>query len=692
MTVNAVDERRKQGLRIVAISFATLFFELALIRFINSTVQVIAYFNNFLLLSAFLGIGLGCILAARSRADWFRFFPAVLAVTVAIMVLLDGFGFQTASTQQIVWTASGPGGKNLPVIPTVLLVFGCNFAVFVCLGAELGRALQGVDDKVLAYGYDLFGSFLGVVAFGLTSYFKTSPLVWFAAGAVVVLWLMVPRGRIVVGISTLLLAVAVILPLRTQNGIWSPYYKVTSSPYRAPDGTYLGFAIAVDKLRIQDALHFSPALLQSPLAPWVPYYRLPYRFAHPGSVLILGGGSGNDATVALAEGARRVTVVEIDPVIVEAGFTKHPHRPYRSPRVEVVNDDARAFLRRTSGTYDLIVMNALDSHHQLPGLSTLRLESYIYTTEAFRDVRKRMAPDSVFVVHMSSERLWIAERLYWSLTDAFGREPALFTTEGSPFNSVAFVYAPRHRIDAVIRARGSVIPVDPSIVHSRPDPLRATDDWPQLYLRSREIPTIYLVVLALILAVTGAAFWRVGRLRTRSDVHFFLLGAGFMLLETRSITKASLLFGLTWIVNAIVISGILAVIFIGNFLVLRGVRMSRRVSYAALFVTLLIGFAVPINWILDYALPVRIILAALWLAAPIFFTSLIFSEAFGRTSDATTAFGANMLGVVVGGVLEYSSMITGLNDLYLIALALYAAAALADRAFARRPGLVPSEG
>src|SRR5262245_24594465 len=101
-------ERQRQGLRIVAISFVTLFFELALIRFINSTVQVVAYFNNFLLLSAFLGIGLGCVMAARSRVDWFRFFPAVFAATVAIMVFLDRFGVHTSWTQQILLGVGGP--------------------------------------------------------------------------------------------------------------------------------------------------------------------------------------------------------------------------------------------------------------------------------------------------------------------------------------------------------------------------------------------------------------------------------------------------------------------------------------------------------------------------------------------------------------------------------------------------------
>ena len=123
--------------------------------------------------------------------------------------------------------------------------------------------------------------------------------------------------------------------------------------------------IFVDKIRIQDALRFSEALSNnSNLGGWIPYYQLPYHFRKPDTVLILGGGCGNDATIALSNGARKVDVVEIDPVILNLGYTLHPHKPYLDPRVRTINDDARSFLRKTQEKYDLIVMNALDSHLQ----------------------------------------------------------------------------------------------------------------------------------------------------------------------------------------------------------------------------------------------------------------------------------------------------------------------------------------
>src|SRR5260221_7875688 len=587
----------RDRVRLAGISFATLFFELSLVRFVNSTVQVVAYFNNFLILSAFLGIGFGCVSAARRRRDWFALLPPLLVVVVVMALWLDRFNATGgAGADLVIWVRSHQK-HDAPAWLVIVLVFFVNFAVFVPLGSELGRTFGRIENKLAAYSWDLAGSFAGVVGFGLLSYFQTPPVVWFSVGGIVIVLLMFGRGPVKVAAAGVLLAVATWLTSVASPGFWSPYYKVSLAPI-FNGREYYGFAIFVDQLRIQDAFRFTPAFQHSPLWAWMPYYGLPYALRKPQRVLILGGGSGNDATFALAAGASEVTVVEIDPVIVSLGYVMHPHRPYRDPRVHVVTDDARAFLRRSSETYDMIVMNALDSHHQLPGLSTLRLESFIYTSDAFRDVRRHMLPDSIFVLHLSSTRPWMGMRVYWSLTDAFGRHPDLFTTPSSPWGSTAFVYAPQ-AIVANARRQGSPLQaVDPKPFLASPNTVRATDDWPQLYLPDRAVPSIYLEGLPIILVITTASCTTVGRIRSREDVHLFLLGAGFMLLETRSLTNASLLFGSTWLVKAIVISGILAEVFAGKLLVQHGVIPGRRACYLALFALPLPVFLSPAEGVL----------------------------------------------------------------------------------------------
>ena len=59
---------------------------------------------------------------------------------------------------------------------------------------------------------------------------------------------------------------------------------------------------------------------------------------------------------------------------------------------------------------------------------------------------------------------------------------------------------------------------------------------------------------------------------------------------------------------------------------------------------------------------------------PVFIANLVFAGRFRDTADPTTAFGANLLGAMLGGVLEYLSLITGYRGLLVIAGLLYALA------------------
>lgn len=628
-----------------------------------------------MILSAFLGLGVGSYIVRPGRS-FFRFMPVAMPVLVAILVWLERYGFDAAQTDVVFWARQAE--QTLPAVPVMFLVFAANCAFFVPIGFELGATLARFDNRLEGYAWDLLGSLCGVAGFALVAFAGSPPWTWFALGSLVALWLLRHARPVQLAAYGALLAAGVGLATVPAPGIWSPYYKVNFARYDF-DGLVPGFAVLVDKLRIQDGITMEPALERTPLAGWLPYYRTPYRFRTPERVLVLGGGSGNDTAMALRSGAGHIDVVEIDPILVDAGRRLHPDHPYADPRVRVVNDDARAFLRRGDDTYDLVVMNALDSHHQLPGLSTLRLESFIYTVEAFRDVRRRMTPESLLVVHLSSSRPWMGQRLHATLREAFGADPRLFHTRGSPFGSIAFVYGPAAVLDSV---HEEVVPVSDAIVAEIGRGSRlATDDWPHLYLATNEVPAVYLQSLALIVLLAGALLYRsMRRLGHAGNLHLFLLGAGFMLLETRSITQCALLFGSTWIVNAVVIGAILLVVSLGNLLLLARVRIPLALCYAGLVTSLVAGYLVRPDFILEFGLPMRLALTTLWFGLPIFFASLVFSYAFRDVADPANAFGANLLGVVVGGALEYASMVWGLNALYLLALALYLFAMAADRA------------
>jgi hypothetical protein len=58
------------ALEILAVSFIVLFQELALIRWFPSKIRVLAYFPNLILISAFLGLGLGSLFSGKKSLIW----------------------------------------------------------------------------------------------------------------------------------------------------------------------------------------------------------------------------------------------------------------------------------------------------------------------------------------------------------------------------------------------------------------------------------------------------------------------------------------------------------------------------------------------------------------------------------------------------------------------------------------------
>src|SRR5262249_24071722 len=117
------------------------------------------------------------------------------------------------------------------------------------------------------------------------------------------------------------------------------------------------------------------------------------------NVLIIGAGSGNDVSRALQWGAEHVDAVEIDPVIQRLGAHDHPDHPYQDPRVTVHIGDGRNFLRSTDTQYDLVLYALVDSLILHSSYSNIRLESYLFTREAFQDVKQRLKPGGTFILY-----------------------------------------------------------------------------------------------------------------------------------------------------------------------------------------------------------------------------------------------------------------------------------------------------
>ncbi|GAA3548422.1 hypothetical protein GCM10022419_030890 [Nonomuraea rosea] len=642
--------------RLILASAFMLFLELALIRWTGSNIVHLSYFTNFVLLGSFLGIGLGFLRVGRSRRQPY-YSPVVLAVLVVVVsafpVTVD------RNTEGILyWTSLGTVG---PPAWLILPVIFCAAAVALMGPAELvGRCFPELP-RLEAYRYDLIGSLTGIAAFTALSFLSAPPVFWGLIAAICYGLLLMPKPRtLYVGLVTVPSLVVVGLLLAetlTPGAIWSPYYKVTFKAMQLAGVNVTD--IAVNGIPHQQAVP-AAARLQ-----WEAQYGLPYdrTTKPPKDVLIVGAGSGTDVAIALSKGANRVDAVEIDPKLRELGGSVHPDKPYDDPRVTTHVTDGRAFLERSAEKYDLILFALPDSLTLVSGASSLRLESYLFTEEAMQAARAHLKPGGTFSMYNYYRESWLVDRLASTMQSAFGHKPCVdvVSTAGQQAVITAGLTASAQRCATEWpgAAAGTPLPAD--------------DDRPFLYLKDATIPPIYIITLGLILIVSLLAVRLVagpyGRMRPYADL--FLLGVGFMLLETKSVTGFALLFGTTWVVNAIVFAGVLVA-------VLAAVELTRRfrmpplpVMYAVLFAGLLLAWLVPNAWLLSLPLPLRAVAAVTVAFLPIFAANVVFAKRFAETADATTSFGANLLGAMVGGCLEYAALVIGYKGLLIVAAVLY---------------------
>jgi hypothetical protein len=411
-----------------------------------------------------------------------------------------------------------------------------------------------------------------------------------------------------------------------------------------------------------------------------------YRDVHgrnPRSVLILGAGSGNDAEVARQQGIPRIVVVEIDPAIARMGFDLHPNRPYRDPRVEVHTTDARSFLQRSRETFDLILFGTLDSQTLLSGMSTTRLDDYVYTRESLGAAEARLADGGIIGLFFMVVRDWISRRLFRLAEAVDGVPPLIYRPEAAgqlhvtPIFNWLMITGPGARSLGAERRRAAAAQVGPARV--------PTDDWPYLYLREPGVPRLYARTLLILLGLSMAAVLpliaagrRSGAARPRAMAFYFCMGAGFLLLETKSITKLALLFGSTWKVSAVVISAVLLTILLANLISTRLCGSRSRWLFPSLGGALALNYAVPAHRFLALPPGVSEVLAALFVSLPILFAGLLFARRFRAETEPDRAFGWNLLGAMTGGLSEYVSMATGINFLYVLAGIFYAAAFACD--------------
>ncbi|MHB1164695.1 MAG: spermine/spermidine synthase domain-containing protein [Candidatus Nanopelagicales bacterium] len=661
--------------RLMAASALMLFVQLALIRWSGANLVHLSYFSNLILLASFLGIGLG-FLRSRTTHDLGRFVPLGLLLLVAFIMLFPA-KIEGSSSELIFFTEVRPTG--LPTWVSLPLVFVVVAVTMTMFGEITGRAFREFS-ALNAYRWDIVGSILGTLGFTLIAFLRAPSWVW-PLVTLVILWALYGFALPWVSRIAMLVVIGTLAFESMAAGVsWSPYYKVYTETFN--QGTPAEFTkVQVNGIPHQNVLDYAERVKIEPM------YGRPYERAVDNplrNVLVVGAGTGTDVALALAMGAEHVDAVEIDPRIQQIGQQVNPNQPYSDPRVSVYIDDGRAFLSRTDGMYDLILFALPDSLTLVSGASQLRLESYLFTEESIAAARDHLTDEGVFAMYNYYREPWLINRLAGTLEEVYGHQPCLdqftavqslaaMTIAKEPGNAVCAPGAVWDR--AAVAATGQDIPTP------------AADDRPFLYLKDRTIPSLYLIVIALIIGasligvrVFGGPF---SRMRGYGDL--FFMGAAFLLLETRSITTFALLFGTTWVVNALVFTGVLVAVLAAIEVTQRRRQpIPRPFIITALFGSLAVAFLIPNSMLLSLPVPLRLLLATMLAFAPIFFANLLFTSRFKDAANPTAAFAANLFGAMIGGCLEYLSLLLGYQWLIGVAALLYlAAVAIGQRQLAK---------
>ena len=725
---------------LLVVSILVLFLELTCIRWFPAHVLFLTFFTNIVLLACFLGISVGC-LAARHTRNYLAWTSLLLLLAIGASRWIDWEHQRTGNvvdvgnqlSPQVVYFGTESQALRDPsrfVVP-IEVVAGVMFALIALAmvgpGQQLGRSLARMTNRIEAYTINIAGSIVGILLFTLCSWLQLGPVWWFGLTLAGLAFFLFPEDRARGLVITFLPLCVLFLGSSDRVFVdqpegdrqaWSPYYRID---YAARSRVITVNLIGHQQMISRES--FSPA------------YSLPHLLNRDtgrvpfSQVLVIGAGSGNDVSRALQWGADRVDAVEIDPVIQRLGVENHPDRPYADPRVVVHLTDGRNYLRATTRQYDLIVYALVDSLVLHSSYSNIRLESYLFTTEAFADIQKRLKPGGLFVMYNYFRQGWIVSRLNAMLEQTFGK--------GNP---IILNLPPRDAVaagdvmigDFTILVAGATAPIKeafaerkaywlPSdratdwmtpngfssphgleggmqfrptrIADSGPSGPLPTDSWPFLYLQYPMIPQLNLRGMG-IMGVIGLLFIApFMRARTNAFTvresggstlgflgRMFFLGAGFMLIEAKAVVQMALLFGGTWIINSIVFCAVLLMILAANLLVLIFRPKSTLTFYVGLLVSLVAATVVPMDAFLGWTRNLQIAGSCALAFTPVFFAGVVFALSFDRAPDADRAFGANVAGALFGGLCEYSSMFLGFQYVGVVAVAFYVVSWLVIRA------------
>ena len=688
---------------IFLISVLGLYLELLFVRWVGTEIRIFAYLQNTILVVCFLGLGLGMFTAGKPIAIKQSLIPMVVFLLLLAIPATRSFMGNISEMLSllgdfVIWSNIT---SNNSVASIAVVLVGLSFTyillalivdIFVPLGRILGRLMDAHPNTIWAYSVNILGSVIGTWIFVLLSYFYQPPIIWFLVACALIAFFILKAKKDITKNFFLLAVVLVLSFFASQvpnsiNVVWSPYQKLI---VRESTGNEVGeYIVTVNNAGYQGLINLDKANVQANTETYPPKYSglsqydLPALLhPHPETMLIVGAGTGNDVAGALRNGIQSVTAVEIDPAIIKIGRNLHPEQPYSDSKVNVVNDDARSFIATSEKKFDVISFGLLDSH-TTTAMTNARLDHYVYTIESFEQAKNRLNQGGIIVLSFEAQKPYITDRIRLALKDVFQQEPLVFNIPYTSYGwgGVMFVTGD---LDNVQHQLDTNAPLDQYIDELRTTyPIEyggkskiTTDDWPYIYLEKPKIPNLYYLLFGvmIILLMRSMKGWEAKtqfRVKHTTFWHFFLLGAAFLLLEVQNISKASVVLGNTWQVNAVIITSILCMSLLANWLEYKFPRIPVIPVYILLITTSLGLYFVDLASFSALPYAIKAIVVGGLTSLPMLFSGIVFIRSFARTANKSNALGANLIGALFGALLQSITFVTGIKSLLIIVAVLY---------------------
>lgn len=683
----------KDLFKIAIISFCILFTELLLIRLIGTEIRIFAYIPNLILLATFVGSGVGMLMNKK-----LPLFLSLISVVAISLILTTGY-FKSitevfaAISDSFIWFTIQTTKSLITGILMTMFIFLLTLFAFIPMGQYLGQLLEKSKRINVDYSVNIIFSLLGIVSFSYLSSLFVNPYFALILPIILLGYLCFEYNKPATILSIFLFLPIVIGELIGSGNKthWSAYQKLQIVDLPAnpmlPEGKmlnvndvgYMGLldlSKEAEEKQISEKMKSYNVNLEPENYNFLNQYDIPFLInPNRENALIIGAGGGNDVAGAVRAGIQEVTAVEIDKKIVELGKELHPEDPYNQENVLINIDDGRSFLRKTDKKFDFVIMGLTDSHTLNSNLTNVQLDNFLYTTESMQEVNEVLKDDGILFLSFDVRKPWIGDRIKNSISNAFGHEPFIFSMQNVPpfygWGGVFFVASKNpETLDKYLEQNTDLSNYLKTLeVNFGEAEKTLTDNWPYLYLESPRIPRIHFIVSTVII-LTFLGFALKLNIFSNFNRTSFLLGTGFLLYEFQNIGKTSLLYGNTWVTNVYIISAILGLILIANYLDTK-IKINLKTLYILLILAFGLQLITPLAYLNNTSGVIKYLFVPLYLNLPLLFSGLIFIKLFSKAKDKKFFFGSNLLGSAFGGLLAFLSYIFGIKSLLVVSLIIY---------------------